>query len=126
MRSPLESKYISRSDAAKVLMVSVHSVLRMEKQNRIPLEVVKFDDYKSIRKLWGYNRQDFIDWATTNPIKHPGYKCEETRKARMTGQKLSHSHGDEKDVYNIQKKAAPFVYSGLAADIILFCRNGLL
>jgi hypothetical protein len=103
----------------------------MEKEGRMPFEMVKFEDIDSLRHpfVCGYNRAEFMAWAATNPIKHPSFKSEEKRRGRMTFKKHQSRHGDRNDdVYNIQanRKGPPFVYIGLAADIILFCRNGLL
>jgi hypothetical protein len=125
--NPKEHKYIGRAEAAELLMVHVQTILRMEKEGRMPFPVVVFEKFRSDRwrHIHGYDRKEFKAWAATNPVKHAAFKSEETRKNRMTGKK-GYYYGDEGDIYNIRAKRTPFVYSGMAADIILFCRNGLL
>jgi hypothetical protein len=125
-----EPKYIGRAEAAELLMVHVQTILRMEKEGRMPFPVVVFEKFRSdrYRHIHGYDRKAFIAWAATNPVKHAAFKSEATRQERMTkGKKQKYSHGiDEVDIYNIRARRKPFVYTGMAADIILFCRNGLL
>ena len=125
MINPHESDYISRRDAARLLMVSTHTIIRMEKTGRIPLPVVKFDQIQSTRKIFGYERAGFKDWAKTNPIRHPGFTSLEKRQQRQSAKKTSYSHGGLEDVYNIQAKRPPFVYSGRLLMMILFCQPAL-
>jgi hypothetical protein len=126
MINPLEPKYISRRDAAIILGVSVHTIIRMEKTGRIPTKVVKFYELQCIRSINGYAIKEFMAWAETNPVRHPGFRDASRRlEQRKTFKKSCYSHGGEEDVYNIQSKRAPFVFSGHAMMVILFCQPAL-
>jgi hypothetical protein len=128
MINPLEPKYISRRDAAIILGVSVHTIIRMEKTGRIPTKVVKFYELQCIRSISGYDIKEFMAWAETNPVRHPGFRDASRRlEQRKTFKKSCYSHGGEEDVYNIQshRKAPPFVYSGRQLMLILFLQPSL-
>ena len=60
-------------------------------------------------------------------FKHPGYQDPEKRRQHYTNKEAATANDVIKgDVWNIRKQRKNFEYSGMAADIILFCKNSLL
>ena len=119
------SKYISRKEAANLLMVSVNTIRTMDKNGRIPCKAVYIRIKESQKKIVCYDRELFTQFAATNPVRHPGFKSEEVRLSRKTRKKNSYATECEEDVYGIKSKRDNFVYSGKAMMIILFCQPAL-
>jgi hypothetical protein len=112
---------ITRREAADILCVTMKTIYQMEKAGRIPTPKLIMLNERSGRNVIGYNRKLFSEWAETNPIRHAGYLDSDERKDRC---KKSQPH--ESDIYNIQRKGSPFIYSGYAKWWILNFQPALL
>jgi hypothetical protein len=119
--------YITRVEGSQLLGVGIKALANMEKKGLIPTPAVRIYNDKTGRPNIGYDRTLFVAWAKTNPITHPGYQDPEKRRKRNEDKLAAAAIKEVKsDLWNIRKKQGNFEYSGRQADIILFCKNGLL
>ena len=117
--------YITRIEGAALLGVQIKSLANMEKKGLIPTPAVRIQNDQTGRPRIAYDRAIFLEWVKTNPVKHPGYQDPEKRRENYG--KKKEPKEVKGDLWNIRKSGnKPFVYSGKAADIILFLQPKLL
>lgn len=118
--------YITTKEAAIALGVAHGTISKMAKAGRIPTPCVFVLNKNTGRQIKAYDKAEFMAWVATNPIKHCGYRDAEERQKRLKIVSQPVYSKSEDDVYCIQRKAEPFVYSGYKKWWILNFRPALL